>query len=322
MVNSNSETVEVISALELVYQLMRRYYTGCTEWDDVTAHELRTEIRNRIAAADAALGNSAEANDSDSENMKAYQSAVHWDDAYKRLLCEVLGLVKRSSKDSFIELHPLQTYTNTDLNHPDQVFIFYPSAVRWAKRHHKIKLPADVVKLRAPLPQDSVTNLQPYSEGESTCRSLAELTRQLLLHADPDWQPGLSDSKRVSRKYYRAGKLNVSALAQDVAAELPPHPEGKDPLKAIRNNFTQIEPLVEGKSDQATAISKEALPGFYRTNYGLTLLLEKKIGPLRSGSTEAHWPPETVIGNLTQGALIDATSLKETLASAKDKRLK
>lgn len=322
---SKQETVQVISALELVYQLLRRFYTGCTEWDNVTSTELGGEIRRRVFAADALLGKSTEEPSSDSDAMKSYNSAIHWQAAYDELMADVLRLALNGT-NAFSELRCPTKYKRKQLKKPEQVFFLADSAARWAKKHRNMDIPEDADIRFLPISERESKSSLTYDEGELAYRTLAELTRQLLTRHDVNWRPGKAQQRKTTNLHYHGGNLNLKYLSEVVAEALPKNVNGKEPNKVIWNNFKYVKPLVEGDMNSLTAPSKDALAGMYRTIYGLALVVDKKLdskdGNKKIQTNQQDGSPEAVIGNLTSPPLLGSELFRKGLTIAADKRLK
>lgn len=320
------ESTQVISALELVYQLLRRYYTECTEWEHVTAAELPGELRRRVFAADALLGNSVEEPNSGSDAMKSYNSAIHWLDAYNRELDEVLGLARTGTKPFNPLLCPRE-YSEEELKSPGSIFFLAGSAKRWAKKLRKVEIPEDA-HIRLMLVSERESASPPaHDAAEFAYKTLAELTRQLLKLADPNWKPGQAKKNRTSNRFYRAGKFNLSGLSREVTSKLPKNADEKnDPSRVVKNNFSYVAPLVEGEVGQLEAPSENALPGIWRTVFGLALTIESKLvddgGNKDRDESPPTWPPQRVIGNLSSPPLLSAAQFRACLITAEANRLK
>lgn len=161
-------------------------------------------------------------------------------------------------------------------------------------------------------PEDSPPE---YGDGQHAFLAMAWLIDQLLTNKNGDWRQIVSDeTDETSVGYLINGRIHRSAMARKVAAELPRHPDGKDPVKAITIHVGHVLEFFAHGQDHIFDFSAKALPGAYRTIFGLARATWNGMGAHSDTTLETGQYAADTIAELTAALPPNQLITREALA--------
>lgn len=315
---TSSETVRVVSAMELTYQMMRRLFTGCIKWDTVLGSELPRVLEDHLIAASAGLGKSNAEHDDNSDAMRAFNAATHWKERYEAIRGEVVAIAQRGySLDC--ELIPLRKYEKKKVGDLSSIYFLADSAIRWANQSDLCaQLADDIDILEIPREFNSSPDdvLPTYRGPELAQYVLADLIRQLIFSVDPAWRPGQPPRSGKAADLVVGKRIRQVGVARAIVPKNPAAEEVQSPVDTVRGHIRDVLPLVQGTGNAKDRGAK-ALPGFYRTIAWATEAIARK-----QQEALEPWPPEGVLDPNRELPLVRVDQLRDCLIEARKHRLK
>jgi hypothetical protein len=164
------------------------------------------------------------------------------------------------------------------------------------------------------------------TETEIAKRVLADLIRQFMRLALPNWAPGQPPEQRPTNRFLSAGNLSAHTIAKEIVKEAIKSTAGDD-SDLLRRQIGLIRGLIEGREGPKPQ-TKRALRGYYRSIYWTAAVIDARLR--KKGETTANETDTThavfqhfavLLSFDRQYKIVDDDILRGVLEKAYHKRL-